>query len=272
MKKLIYQYYLMDDNTRPLSLWAQWGQWSVKKYAEKYGWDYEYCNTPWHTEGPETFITAQDGIPPASRWFDISRVWEDPYFDQWDQVLFLDLDIVIHPRSPDISLINPKHVAGWVESLPPGANGGPSYDRPGKAADQLASAMEYMDCPHPVPTFEPTGVTRICNSGVLLWSKEGRLLAREKFGKEYWKWWGMRETLGHPRWLCLDQIYVSAMLNKYNMDIVELNWKWNSCPTSWNKLPQPASYFYHFSNERKRMVETWCKQTWVDDHDFVPYK
>lgn len=272
MRKLIYQYYIMDDHTRPLSDWAQWGQWSVKKYAEKYGWEYEYRNTPWHIEGPDTFINASDGIPPAQRWFDITRVWEDPHFDQYDLVLFLDLDVVIHPRSPDISLIHPKHVAGWVECIPPEGNGGPSYDRPGKHWDMLTAAMEYIGSKHPYPTFEPTGVTRIFNSGVLLWSKEARLIAREKFGTEYWKWWSMKETHGFPRWLCLDQIYISAMLNKYDLESVELNFKWNSSPDSWNKLPQPASYFYHFSNARKKMVDMWCKQTWGDDHDFVLYK
>jgi hypothetical protein len=276
MRKLIYQYYVMDDHTRPLSDWAQWSQWSVKKYAEKYGWEYEYRNTPWHSEyaagAPYTFVNASDGIPPAHRWFDITRVWEDPHFDQYDLVLFLDLDVVIHPRSPDISVINPKHVAGWVECVPPEGNGGPSYDRPGKHWDMLTTAMEYIGSKHPYPTFEPTGVTRIFNSGVLLWSKEARLIAREKFGTEYWKWWSMKETHGFPRWLCLDQIYISAMLNKYNLESVELNFKWNSSPDSWNKLPQPASYFYHFSNARKKMVDMWCKQTWGDDHDFVLYK
>ena len=78
---------------------------------------------------------------------------------------------------------------------------------------------------------------RMINSGVMLWSKKARLMARENF-IDHEKWFHHKNALLDSRWTsaghsshCLDQPYMNAMWNKFGFKVLELNRKWNRFPT-----------------------------------------
>ncbi len=75
------------------------------------------------------------------------------------------------------------------------------------------------------------------NSGVVLWSHQARLKARDQFA-DHEKWFHHNNPLltpglknvGHSSF-CLDQPFLNAMWNKSNFDVLELGIEWNRFPT-----------------------------------------
>ena len=225
---LIFQYYIGDI----VPDYAKMSRFSFLEYADKYGHEYLFSTEQYL---PEHW---------ASGYFDVIQVYMDPFFDQYDYVLFCDADVLAHPRSPDVFKYKPKHIAGWTEQHHPLGRTSPGYEKGSEKYKLIESAFKEFDAPL-IESSSPFAATRILNSGVLLFSKEARLIAREKFD-DWQKWSDMK----YDPWLTLDQFYLSAMFNKYNLDVLELENEWNITPDWFNASKLPDSYFYHCSGSK----------------------
>ena len=88
------------------------------------------------------------------------------------------------------------------------------------------------------------------NGGVVLWSKKGRIKAREKFG-------GLREMFRYRETLQMnEQPYLNLMINKHNMHVTELPPEWNSMNYMW-RGGEPKGKIWHFLGTSKRTMKKY---------------
>ena len=89
---------------------------------------------------------------------------------------------------------------------------------------------------------------RYLNSGVVVWSKEGRIKARERFG-------GLKEINRYRETLKLnEQPYLNLMLNLHDINVTELSNEWNKMNYMW-KFGIPDGKINHFlANHKSRML------------------
>ena len=238
---LIYQYYV----GREVPEFAKISRFSFTEYADKYGHEYLFSE--------KRFLPEQksESLEYGCRYFDITRIYMDPFFDDYDYVLFADCDVIAHLRSPDIFDFKPKHIAGWSEQKHPQGNTGPGYSKGTENFSQIESSFKDFGAPL-IDSTSKHSPTRILNSGVLIFSKEARILAREKF--DDWKLWYERD---YPLWITLDQLYLSAMFNKYEFDVLEIDNRWNYTPSWFSRDKQIDSFLYHFSGIGKNEMNSF---------------
>jgi hypothetical protein len=245
---LIYQYYIGDE----VPQFAKISRFTLSEYADKYGHEYLFSTTQYLPE------ETHDNWKMGAKFFDIIRVYMDPYFDQYDQVLFADVDVIASLSAPDIFEYRPKHIAGWTEQKHPNGIAGPGYPKGSDKYQQIESAFKEFDAPM-VESVSPHAYTRILNSGVLLFSKEARILAREKF--DDWRKWYNRK---YRPWITLDQLYLSAMFNKYGFDVKELSNEWNITPSWFPANSDLNGWFYHFSGDSKKDIPKFFSDNFTE--------
>jgi lipopolysaccharide biosynthesis glycosyltransferase len=204
--------------------WVNYSHKYFEKYAEMHGADYRFFR--------DRFVKS------SSNYFEKARTWIDPFFDQYDKVLYVDVDVMPKNMLANIFDIDVKDIAGWPEWRHPDLKVKINYS-PGNPMLQ-----RYKDFGAPMtPAKTNNSGVRMLNTGVLLWTREARLKARELFD-DHEKWFhhknpaltpGLR-GVGHSSH-CLDQVYLNAMCNKYNFDVLELGLEWNRLPTKDENRP-----------------------------------
>ncbi len=202
---------------------------SFEIYAEEIGCEYMFSDERVYTEGHGCATSAL---------FECLRVIYDPYFDQFDKVLFADADIVVNTKE-NIFDVSDAEVYGVLESdiIIPNKDGGyNAWDYDDTVYQNWADKFKMHDCPI-VPSL---GVGKkydskftIMNTGVVVWTKEARLKARKVF--EDWQPWCYPKMLGehtkvHDNSLRNDQPFISAQLTKHNFDIESIDQSWNDTP------------------------------------------
>ena len=241
MKNAIFSYFLPAAGVDKLKHYRgldgipEWGIRAssyFQKYADIHGVDYHFST--------ESYCNAR------SNYFEICRVYLDPMFDQYDKVLFVDLDVVPKDMNTNIFDIDVIDVAGWPEFKHTKIKGDPKWDD----NPALRARFEHFGAPMIKPKTATDNSTRMLNTGVLLWSKQARIKAREQFD-HFEDWFGYKNKLLEPgKWedfghssYCLDQPFLNAMFNKFNFDVLELDYKWNRFPTKDENEP---CYFAHY--------------------------
>lgn len=229
--------------------WVEVSVNSVAEYAQHHGNIDSYCY-------------ASKFVQSSSNFFDKLRVYLDPSLDQYDQVLYLDCDVLVKDIRQNIfdklTRDNYFDVAGVAEfphheySVPVNWNvSKPLEDRFRHFGSRMVKATSN------------NGPYRMINSGVLLWSKEARLKARKQF-LSHEEWFNYNNALldsslknvGHSSH-CLDQPFLNAMFNKFNFNVLELKTEWNRFPT---KDEDVYCVFAHYvQDHRFRMPEIWEK-------------
>lgn len=229
MKNAIFQYYLSHNGVGKHGAeypdetpdWAQRSVSYFSKYAENHGADYHFST--------DSFVNASDNH------FEAIRTYKDPLFDQYDKVLFLDVDVMPHNMDANIFDVDVVDIAGWSEWRHPDLAVSVNYR---SAAAAIHKRYTAFGAPMVNSSRHPSDI-RMLNTGVLLWSKQGRLKARESFD-DHEKWFNYQnpildptldsKVVGHSS-LCLDQVYLNAMLNKFKFNVTELPMEWNRLPT-----------------------------------------
>ena len=196
---------------------------SFEKYAERIDATHIYSNRRVATEG--------HGCS-TSLLHECARVWLDPIFDEYDNLLFADTDIVVNTDENIFDLMESgADVYGVLESDFVTASGGGynSWDGPGDTYDNFCRKFSLHDCPI-VPVMPPNRPSKITimNTGVVLWTKEARLRARELFLP--WEEWCY--TGDFHMSIMNDQPYISAQLMKHDFDIETIDQTWNDSPTT----------------------------------------
>lgn len=228
---LIYQYFLpytgenkdiIGDGGMPN--WAKVGKSSAEKYAQCIGVQYEFCDE------------IKMGAPNQN--LESCRVWMDSYFDQFDKVLLLDIDTTITTK---LNIFKEE-----IEDIGMVQEGGATAPR-SYINNVVARLESYGNVRFPKSTTNPHEV-RYLNGGVQLWSKEGRLKARERWG-------GMPEIERYRETLRLnEQPYINLMLNLHDMKVTELNNLWNRMSYMWS-FGKPDGRINHYLNTTKRLMK-----------------
>lgn len=243
MKNIIFQYMVTGGQTdvrgkvpqykegsrselyrRTADLSAQ----SFKTYADKIDATHHYSTKQVYTKG----YTGSTVL-----LFECLRVIYDPLYDEFDKVLFVDSDIICNTEENIFDEVDDGvDVTGVFESeiRTQGGYGYNSWDYSDEKLKTLTDKYERTNIPV-VPTssqYRPSKVTTF-NTGVLVWTKEARLKARECFDSWY-DYMKDGDEHGDPFWVNNDQPFISGQLTKYGFNIKSIDQKWNDTPTHWN--------------------------------------
>jgi len=223
-RNLIYQYYLpytgpdaeiKKHGLNGLPAWAELGLNSARKYAATIDVEHMFCDK----------IT----INAPNQNLESGRVFLDPYFDDFDNVLVLDIDTLI---DTDRSIFNiPFDDIAMVQ------DGGPGSPQ-GFIRNITTEIETYGGKKLPMSTSFPRE-KRYLNGGVQMWSKVGRLKARERFG-------GLPEMFRYRKALKRnEQPYLNLMLNLHDIEVTEISNVWNRTNYMW-KFGIPDGHINHF--------------------------
>ena len=169
------------------------------------------------------------------------KVVYDKYFDQFDKILFTDTDVfpVDDLEENVFDEIDKEDVAvceEWnqIEVRKKHTIAGINHTNDKHWASVVEKSYNIT-----VPRAE-CGSIRAYNSGVVLWSKQGRLNARSKF-VDFSSYVNKINLSGCPSFYTCDQPYLHAMMQKLQWK--ELPYKWNSSVhyTPGTKEPRPVT-------------------------------
>lgn len=211
---------------------------SFQIYAEKVNADYKFSTEQFVSLGHEDYRTF---------FFEVLRTIYDESFDDYDKVLFVDADVIANTNQ-NIFDLHTGDVSGVLESDILTELGGSysTWDSRESSFIQILNKFESFGCP-PLPVFEPNVPSRltVLNSGVLVWSREARIAAREVF--DDWKDWLYYDE-EEPLWLKLDQFFVSCQLVKNDFELNFLPQTWNDTPCHYNDvMTGMKSNFLHYT-------------------------
>lgn len=236
VKNLIFQYMILnpdlDEQRGPIlgqsrskiySECADISRKSFEIYADKIGADYLYSDQAVYTKDEyerDTTVCL----------FECLRLIYDPIFDEYDNVFFADTDIVVN-TDESIFDIHEGDVTGILESDIRTASGGGynGWDYKESTYNDQVRKFEHHGIPitPAMPPNRPSKI-QIMNTGVVVWSKQARLRAREVF--DDWKEWYFEGPQIHMS-LMNDQPYLSGQFVKHDFDLnLILDQTWNDSP------------------------------------------
>lgn len=234
MKNAIFQYMIvnprLDEERGPVKgrvrseLYLQCAHessLSFQDYAELIDADYHYSDKQVFTAGDEN---------PTALLFECLRVIYDPMFDQYDKVLFADTDIIVNTTENIFDVCDDGEVFGVLESdiVTYGGGGYNSWDYKRSTYEDFVRKFQAHDIPI-VPSCPPNRKSKltILNTGVVVWTREARLRARELFMD--WKEWLYEGPQEHMS-VMNDQPFISGQLLKHDFDLVSIDQTWNDSP------------------------------------------
>ena len=175
---LIFQYHIYDNDH--YSEHVKYSVESFKKYADQYNHKYFFTEELFSTTHPVAPSGIRNKFEPYL-YFEISRLWMDPVFDKYDQILYVDTDVIAHERAPDIFFVNPTHIAGATEMQLSDKNciGMPGYDDPRwpEYLETLEIAFKQADAPFVDTKYrfrDSSGIVRNNTKTRILNSAKGR--------------------------------------------------------------------------------------------------
>ena len=215
MRNAIYQYW--DGSP---SKGSDAGQRAMKVYADRIDADYIYEDNP-------KFVTNLGQYSPHYGGF---KPLFDPQFDNYDYILFADTDVwpvehldtnifdQFYDTNTEIGICEE-----WIQpQMRKTTNvGGINAANDNKWANLIESQYSIK-----VPRT-PDGDVKVYNSGVVVYSKQGRLKAQQHF-VDFKRYVGMIQSAGLPSFYTCDQTYLHAMLDVCNFNWTVMDYKWNS--------------------------------------------
>ena len=238
MKNLIYQYY--DGPSLPGTL-ASVNM--IKEYAKRINAEHIY------EENPKWIIKNGRNLGRYTPHYGQFKIVYDPFFEQYDSVLFLDSDIFpVDKLEENIFDVPVGHLGICTEDLQPDIRKkvtGPINHNADEKFAKMIKKIYSKELPR-----RDDGLLKVYNSGVVLYTKEGRNHCRNNFIK----FENFREQVlraGISDFYASDQGYLHAMLEVANLNWVELHPGWNS--------------FIHYKPEttgsKRPIIDTRTEQT-----------
>ena len=227
MKNLIFQYYIpyeMNDKDMggvEMPEWAKAGSRSAQAYAK-------HC-------GAEYLLDHERYFQELDPRLDSIKIIFDEKYDDYDHILSIDLDMLIHSRTKenifeldigDVAMVHELGVhtggpAGWMRRV----MDAPLYQRGILAYGKHRFGKDWM---FPKSKLYPDERFRYLNGGLQLWSREGRQKAREHFTS-------VDHYVLHTRYT--EQMYINLQLSQPIFNVVELDTYWNRMPYQWRGGP-----------------------------------
>lgn len=242
MKNLIFQYYIPYEGNdsrlggQSMPKWAVKGMESAQKYAKGVGADY--------------LMVHDKYFPELDPRLETLRIHHDPYFEKYDKVLALDVDMTVDTRMnifnipiKDVAMVHENGIfqyqAGWLK----GVMNVPLEQRGIIAYGKKLFGDDWM---FPKSTQYPLESYRYMNGGLQLWSKTGRDKARKHFTD-------VHDYVIHTRYT--EQMYVNLQLSQPMFEVTELDTMWNRLPSMW-VFNRPDGYINHWIGPAgKRLLE-----------------
>jgi lipopolysaccharide biosynthesis glycosyltransferase len=249
MTNLVYQCYISD---RKLPDFVTISTDSLKYYADKVSADYIFTRN--------TSIEKINGRD-ISAYFNILNIIYDKWFDQYDDILYVDCDVIADIDAQNIFEIERNRVIDIIavpERRIPTAHFSPGFlDTERRKPFEEKYKFHSMD-----PYLNGTRKhIRQLNTGVILFTKKGRKKFRDNV--EINEWYDWFSTGPQNTYLINDQPFLNANFDKHKFNVKELDDIWNQ-PAAWYKMaPCPKSHFYHFSNADKWFIKFFA-------HDHTP--
>lgn len=245
MRNLIFQYYIPYESFdskiggKELPKWAKVGSEHASRYAKQCGAEYQLSFDRWF-----------DHIDPR---LDSLRLFYDESFDEYDNVLCLDLDMTIKTKKNVFDIINPDTDVAMIHELGifikrggwlSGVMNPPLHERGIKA---YGKHLWGKDWKFPKSKLYPDENYRYLNGGFQLWSRAGRQKARKLFTS-------VDDYVLHTRYT--EQMYVNLQLSQPEFNVQELPTDWNRLSYQW-AFGQPDGYINHFLGpaDKQRMAQ-----------------
>ena len=235
---LVFQYYMpYEANDAHLGgvempSWAKAGSKSAKQYAEQCGAEYVLDHDRYFKH-----------LDPR---LDALKVIYDPQYDRYDKILSVDLDMLFKTTENifdipigDVAMVHEVgiHISagGWMKRI---------MESPGHERGIIAYGKKLFgaDWMFPKSKLYPDEKFRYMNGGMQLWSKEGRLKARDLFTS-------VDHYYMHTRYT--EQMYLNLQLSNPTFEVTELDWTWNSLATRQWPPEKPQGKIQHFINASK---------------------
>jgi len=238
MKNLIFQYYIpyesFDSDIGGVRMpdWAHAGSRSAQRYAN-------ICSAEYKLSHDRFF----DHLDPR---LDSLKIVYDEQFDQYENILCLDLDMLINTKENifnipvgDIAMVHELGVhtggpSGWLRRV----MNPPLHERGIIAYGKHIFGNQWM---FPKSKLYPKENFRYMNGGLQLWTKQGRLKAREHFTS-------VDHYTLHTRYT--EQMYINLQLSQPIFNVTELDTTWNRLPYQW-KANRPDGKINHFLARHK---------------------
>ncbi len=220
---------------------------SFRKYARKIGARHHYSTQQVYTKGREGDTVLL---------FEVLRLVYDKMYDEFDNLLFCDTDIVcnteenifdIHKESgKDISCVLESDIFTDKAQTHRSYN---SWDFEPKAWEKVNKKFTINGFPlvpaQDVGSPNESKMTMM-NTGVHVWTKEARLKARETFSD----WWEFMNSPGKDFWLNNDQPFISGNVVKHGLTLNHLDQTWNESPP-------------HFGKDQEESHDLWKDQNFL---------
>jgi hypothetical protein len=210
-KNLIYQYWLGKPGEA-----VKYGVENMKNYADRIGAEYIFKTDPYWAQMYCDIPTYYNAFEP---------IWAER-FEEYDNILFADTDVfsvdclkesIFDQKIGDIGICREEH-----KEITRGRGEGIFNNKTDKLWNSYLKTKYKVDMP-----LNDNGDMKIFNTGVVMYSPEGREKARKGFVpfQEYIDY--MRGT-SLPRFYQIDQNYLHAMMFIADMDITEMDHGWNT--------------------------------------------
>lgn len=248
MKNLLLQYYIpyesfdADMGGVEMPDWAKAGSENAQLYAE-------YCEAEYMLSHDRYF----EHLDPR---LDSLRIFYDPQFDEYDNILTLDLDMLVatpfdifesFDQDADVAMVHELGVhtggpANWLKRV----MDVPIYQRGIIAYGKHLFGKDWM---FPKSEMYPEERFRYLNGGLQLWTKHGRQKARELFTS-------VDNYVLHTRYT--EQMYVNLQLSQPEFNVFELDTHWNRMPYQWGNGNWPDGKINHYlARDKFNMPKLW---------------
>lgn len=242
MKTVIYQYW--DGNVRP-SVYA--GVKNMKAYAERIGADYKFENNPnWLRS-----VKKMD-FGSYSPHYGAFKPLFDSDWDKYDKILFADTDVFAVDRLQE-NIFDDFHseIGICEEPFQPKQRtitlGRITSKSDGKWANLVEKAYGV-----PMPKTEE-GLVKVFNTGVVLYSAEGRKKAQKDF-EDFNEYVNLIRRAKLDSFYTCDQPYLHAMMFAKKFDVQIMNEGWNSYVHGTKDVHHPKRRIVDWRNNSTKFV------------------
>lgn len=216
MKAVIYQYYDGEPTTG-----NEAGRKAMEEYATRIGAEYIYEQDPrWRTDLGRY----------SPHYGTFKPIYEDDFYE-YDYVMYADTDV--WPRDGITDNIFEEFAATGAEvgiceewNAPEARKrhtigGGINNKNDEKWCETIENVYGKK-----MPRTE-SGLPKVFNSGMIIWTKEGMAKARKNF-KKFTSFQAVVKAAGLPDFYMCDQPYIHAMLEVCEFNWITMPYKWNS--------------------------------------------
>lgn len=239
---LIYQYW--DGEIKaPILASSE----SFKKYADRIGVEHIFEDNPQFFKSyvdEETYVLADKWAP----HYGALKIIFDESFDKYDNIAFIDSDIFPVDGLTE-NIFDTFH--GEIGIVPESFTDREPWSRDNYRWKHWIDHCQWVY--GTIIPFKNNGNPRILNSGVVLYSKEARLMARRKWSsiENYVSFISARQNGVLNDFFLCDQAYIHFNIYRFNFNVQFISEDWNSQVMSYFTGWDKNDLNFHIDQDKK---------------------